>query len=116
MTDLGTFGGVTSSANGINNNGQIVGSYGFSSGIVHAFMYESGSMVDLNSLLPANSGWVLTDALRINDAGQIIGLGTLNGVDSVFELTLAPVPSTIGLLAGGIVMLAWGRRRRHKIS
>jgi hypothetical protein len=32
-------------------------------------------MKDLNDLLPPNSGWVLTEANGINDAGQIIGTG-----------------------------------------
>ena len=31
--------------------------------------------LDLNSLLPPNSGWTLTSATGINDAGQIVGYG-----------------------------------------
>jgi surface antigen len=37
-------------------------------------------MVDLNTLIPAGSGWHLTDAKVINDYGQILAAGTLNGV------------------------------------
>jgi len=33
-------------------------------------------MVELNTLLPPNSPWVLTKAQSINDAGLIVGYGT----------------------------------------
>jgi len=36
-------------------------------------------MLDLNSLLPPNSGLIVTKAVGINDAGQIAATGTLNG-------------------------------------
>src|SRR3954471_13128281 len=36
-------------------------------------------MTDLNTLLPANSGWVLTATSGINDSQQIVGWGTHNG-------------------------------------
>ena len=35
-------------------------------------------MTDLNSLLPANSGWVLESAQFINNSGRIVGTGTYN--------------------------------------
>ena len=35
-------------------------------------------MYDLNSLLPANSGWVVIDANAVN-ATQIVGYGNYNG-------------------------------------
>jgi hypothetical protein len=36
-------------------------------------------MVDLNDLIPPNSGWVLHWALAINEARQIVGVGTYYG-------------------------------------
>jgi probable HAF family extracellular repeat protein len=75
MIDLGTF-NLESVANAINNNGVIVGltyeleksgNAGF-----HAFIYSGGHFQDLNSLIPAGSGLVLTDATGINDKGQIV--------------------------------------------
>jgi probable HAF family extracellular repeat protein len=73
MLDLGVPPGANSSfAYSINNVGQVVG---FSD--VGAFVWSpSTGMLDLNSLIPANSGWVLTGATAINDAGQIVGYGT----------------------------------------
>ena len=53
----------------------------------HAFVYEGGSMTDLNSLIPAGSGWVLRSATGVNDAGEIVGYGTYQGQLSGFLLT-----------------------------
>jgi probable HAF family extracellular repeat protein len=44
-------------------------------------------MLDLNNLIPANSGWLLQIANAINDQGQIVGQGTLNGQTEAFLLT-----------------------------
>jgi hypothetical protein len=53
----------------------------------HAFVYRNGQMFDLNNLIPANSGWVLTTATGINDTGHIVGSGALNGELVGFLLT-----------------------------
>lgn len=103
MHDLGTLGGGDSEGYGVNNAGEVVG-YSEMAGntIDHAFLYTGGSMQDLNSFIDPNSGWMLTSAQDINDAGQIIGLGTLNGVSNQpFLLTPTPEPETcaIGLIA-----------------
>jgi probable HAF family extracellular repeat protein len=91
MTDLGALGGSYSTAIAISPNGQyIVGYANVLSGadiVYHAFIYTRGRMVDLNSLIPANSGWVLNQANSINNAGQIVGFGTLNGKPRGFLLT-----------------------------
>ena len=44
-------------------------------------------MRDLNATLPADSGWTLEKAKAINNRGQIIGSGTLNGQAHMFLLT-----------------------------
>lgn len=82
MTDLGTLAGDTdSSASSINDNGQIVGSSQGST-TSRAFLYESGHMYDLNSLIdPASAlaGQVsLENAVSISSNGWI----AVNGTDS----------------------------------
>ena len=110
MTDLGILpGGVESIANGINSQGQVVGSADAGSGSTsEAFLWTAQSgMVDLNTMLPANSGWTLFDATGINDSGQITGVGSLNSFSGRgFILTLPPPGGSasivdIGVLPGG---------------
>ena len=54
--------------------------------IVHGFLYTAGVMYDLNNLIPAGSGWELTYASALNDAGQIVGQGIHNGETHAFRL------------------------------
>jgi probable HAF family extracellular repeat protein len=95
LVELGTFGGPASSARDINNQRQIVG-YALDGSLgPRAFLSEGGgAMVDLNTLLPPDSGWVLLSANAINDAGQIVGEGTLNGEPRAFLLTPPVVSDT----------------------
>jgi probable HAF family extracellular repeat protein len=86
MLDLGTLGGRgVSFALAINKNGQVVG-FSNSGGQV-AFIYSNRQMKDLNTFLPINSGWSLTQATGINDSGQIVGVGVFNGIPRGFLLT-----------------------------
>jgi probable HAF family extracellular repeat protein len=100
MDDLGTLGG-SSSANDINNKGQIVGLfYNADISTWHAFLFENSTMTDLNDLIAPLSGWVLEDARSINEVGQIVGYGTnSNGYGRAFLLTPIPEPSTLSLLS-----------------
>jgi len=82
-------GGPCSDAYFLNSHDQVVGTSGAcdeSSG--DAFLWENGSIVDLNSLIPANSGIQLQFAEWINDNGEIAGNGTLtdNGYFRAFLL------------------------------
>jgi probable HAF family extracellular repeat protein len=81
LTDLGNL-GKTSLAEVINSSGQIVGASRIDSTTVHAFLWENGGpMVDLNLLVPPGSALTLTEALFINDRGEIDGLGKLASGD-----------------------------------
>ncbi|CAN5127028.1 hypothetical protein BH11PSE11_BH11PSE11_38470 [soil metagenome] len=81
MIDLGTLGGAHSQANAINNAGQVVGISGSSvSEEVRPFLYSDGKMVALSALPGvAKSGWLLLDATGINNKGQIVGRGYVDG-------------------------------------
>ncbi len=116
------------SAIGINDNGQVVGSFASSSldNYFRAILYEEGTLYDLNNLIPANSGWILEEALDINNQGQIVGTGVVNGQEQDFLLTPTngtdpqPVPepsTTLATLAlgafGALKMLKHKRKQRH---
>lgn len=51
------------------------------------FDCRTGLYADLNSLVPASSGWTLEQATGINDRGQIIGVGQHRGKKGAFLLT-----------------------------
>ena len=50
IVDLGTLGGATSVALGINNLGQVVGGADLATGFRHAFLWDDGVMTDLGTL------------------------------------------------------------------
>lgn len=55
--------------------------------IIHAFLWEKGQMKDLNNLIINNtSNFELKIAMSINNAGQIVGIGLLNGRAQAFLL------------------------------
>jgi probable HAF family extracellular repeat protein len=90
VIDLGTLGGL-SDASAVNNLGQVVGDSYAASGD-HAFLTDlhGGPMVDLNTLIPPDSGWTLFSARGINDAGQIVGTGQLPGYNNIHAYLLTP--------------------------
>ncbi|MFM9106836.1 MAG: hypothetical protein ACKOWF_09055 [Chloroflexota bacterium] len=51
---------------------------------------ETAGMTDLNSLVPAGAGWLLSDAFAINDAGWIAGQGAFMGQRRGYLLVPAP--------------------------
>jgi probable HAF family extracellular repeat protein len=84
ITDLGTLAGHDhSGATFINSRSQIVGKAApcdFS--VETAFLWEDGSMVDLNSLVPANTDLYLFTASFIDDEGRIAAFGALANGDT----------------------------------
>ena len=101
-TDLGTLGGPQTGAAAINNSGQVTGWSQTSTDADHGFLWSNGKMTDLglnffpaaindngviiggeeiysggtlqnlNNLIPANSGYQISNAVAINDNGQIL--------------------------------------------
>lgn len=86
MTDLGTLSGDTSAFN-LNDLGQVVGFSFTADNRQHAFLYQGGLMQDLNFLIPIEAGWELVAATGINNSGQIVGRGVINGQTHAFLLT-----------------------------
>ncbi len=81
-TTLPALGGNLTSAMAfnINNLGQVVGrSYNNAGEETSAVLWENGQVNDLNTMIPAGSGWVLGTANDINDRGEITGAGLYGG-------------------------------------
>ena len=111
LHDLGTLGGDWNFARGINNLGWVVGQADQAPGDNRAFLWVHGVMIDLNDLIPGGSGWQLVSANDINDRGQIVGRGFLNGQDRAFLLTpvsAIPAASGYGVLAMAAFLIAGG--------
>jgi probable HAF family extracellular repeat protein len=103
----------SSRASDVNNLGQIVGSFRPVPGADHAFLYENGVWIDLNTLIDPASGWTITGAAAINDLQQIAAQACRAGVCQAVTLNLVssvPEPPMIALLAAGLALgLARGR-------
>jgi len=117
LTVLNTLAGTkASTAYAINNNGSIVGEvrYGALFNPV-ATLWEDGQALSLKDLLVNGSNWTLQYAYDINNAGQIVGLGTFNGQQRSFLLSPVPEPSTLACLGLGLACMAGVMRRglRH---
>jgi len=79
MEDLGTLGGFQSWGHAVNDSGQVVGtSLTTGDAAYHAFLYDGGTMYDLNDLVAdPPAGFPLWQVVNINNFGQIVGLNYL---------------------------------------
>lgn len=107
ISNLGTLNGDTCSiADAINSKRQVVGGSGFflpdffpgcTDTVEHAFVWENGTMVDLNAFVPPGSELTLNEAVFINDRGEISGFGTLpNGDPHAFVMIPCGADNTEG--------------------
>jgi len=88
MQDFGVFPGaiatVAGCCNTINDNGEVVGFTVEPGGKMRALVWEGKTPVDLNTLIEKNSPWYLQDAESVNNAGEIAGIGLINGTTHAF--------------------------------
>ena len=109
VIDLDTLGGTSSNAWAINSAGWIVGeSLIPSDSESHAVLWRNGDTLDLSTLPEVTeAGWaVLGQATAVNDFGQIVGVGEINGQSRAFRLSPiqpVPIPATFWLFITGLL-------------
>lgn len=118
MVGLPSFGGSSSVASAITANGMsIVGDASYANGAQRASLWDSqGNIFDLNAryahLIPA--GWVLTSASGISPNGRFItGTGAnARGIAEAWVIDTVPEPTSVAVLAGGLLAIIRSRRKR----
>lgn len=75
LKSIGTLGGFYSAAFGLNDAGDVVGASTRADGSMAAVLWRQNILTDLNTLIPAGSGWNLYRAWDIDDRGVIVGEG-----------------------------------------
>ncbi|MDM9582355.1 DUF3466 family protein [Nostoc sp. GT001] len=118
---------------GINNLDQVVGFSGTNNNFfaadgngLRAFLYSDKTLYDLNNLIApsSQSGFTLTAASAINNKGQIVGRGAVNGELHAFLLTpissvsVAEPTSGVPILSfgAGVILFAAFKRKPHSKS
>ena len=116
--NLGTLGGVTASANCINNVGQVAGQAASFASDINAFRVDANqsTMIDLGTLSgsPNSYAW----AFGINDKGQVVGESYTTNNFSGFQIIRAfctaadqpinPTTDDLGTFPGGTSSVAYG--------
>ncbi|MDP1899278.1 MAG: PEP-CTERM sorting domain-containing protein [Rubrivivax sp.] len=115
--DIGSDVFISTVANGLNDTGVVVGQ-----GVAHqgdsprALLFIDGQVLDLNDLIEPvfSEHWDLWAAQSVNNLGQIVGSGFVDGVNHGFLLTRVdvPEPATLSLLAATFAAFFVTRRRR----
>jgi probable HAF family extracellular repeat protein len=106
MRDLGTLGGgLFHVPRGISDAGQVVGRSRLSGawGPDHAFITgpDGYGMMDLNSIVNLPDGVVLTEAMDINNVGQVIAIGVI------------PEPESYAMLLVGLGLIGFMAQRKR---
>jgi len=121
MTDLGTIGSdPCSDGFHLNASGQAIGiSTDCNGTILHTFLWENGSMIDLSAQVLPGSGFTGIEPVVINDRGEIVGNG-LQPSGDLHAVVLTPNGNrdegsevSITAAASGI---ASGAARQHLVS
>ncbi len=108
MRDIAPAGSVRSTANDITQNGQACGLYTLGDGSVRAFVFgvDGSNTFKLNSLVdvgdPSKPYVVLTNAIAMNEFGQIIAAGGDSRKATRTSFLVSPIDSTPPVIASTV--------------
>ena len=114
MIDLGILPGADrSAASDINDAGQIVGQAG--GGLDSAFIWQNGTMTDLNDLISDSAGVHVVSGNAINNQGEITGTA-VNEIGHIFAVLLTPIQPpgdlsgdcSVGIADFLLLLALWG--------
>jgi probable HAF family extracellular repeat protein len=92
MVDLGTLpGDATSQASGMNASGDIVGQSCNADGVCRGFVWQRGTMRDLQALVVSGDDVYVLTANDIDDAGRITGQGVDNATGTFVAFLATPI-------------------------
>lgn len=92
MKDLDVFDGPFSEAHGINSSDWVVGRAVFPGHRdAHGFVHDGTTLRDLNDLTVDGGRWEVTEALDINDAGEIMASARTRGGTVAHSVLLTPL-------------------------
>src|SRR5215216_3696837 len=113
MTDLGTLGGTTSAARGIDDSGRVVGFSRISStnNQMRAFLAEKGQMTNLGTL----TGFSSSEAWHINDSGVAVGRSYNSGSQGRAVLWENGQIKDLGVFLKTPYSEAWGINNRGQV-
>jgi hypothetical protein len=103
--------GLTS-AQGINNLGYVTGYYNDASGTANGYLWYNGQFSTINVPFAGATG---TDITAINDRGDLVGWYLdANGAYHGFEAVAVPEPTTVTLMATGLLGMFLASRRSRR--
>jgi len=107
--DLGTLGEANLQVKAMNDRGDVVGVFVVYGDVENAFIGVGSQLANLNDFIDPASGWVLKNANDINNLGQIVGGGYLNGRFRAYRLDPIPEPSALLVGVAGLSICALRR-------
>ena len=105
ITPLGTMNYEDSTAQGVNDSGEVVGDF-YSTTVdmpASAYVYDNGTMYNLNDLVVGAAGYGITDVYGINDSGQILAearIPSMYPIEEAVVLTPTSIPLPTAVLEG----------------
>ena len=114
LKDLGTLGGSGSWAYGINDSSQIVGTALDAQEQFAPFLYDQGTLYDLNNLIVDSSGALPFSAYAINNFGQIAGNHHL--LNPVYDALTPDQSLSFEITFGGALSFEYWVARRDLTS